>query len=239
MDAEMEKELNTVKEALKSNRFDPVIVVEDVDKAKQAVLDMIPENAAFVPAGSTTVSQLGLTEQLMKGRKTDRDSSKEKTLTPEELMRRSGGDVLVCSSNAVTLDGKLVNIDATGNRVGNMIFGPKKVILVIGMNKIVRDVDEALDRVKHIIAPYHAKIIKRKTPCAKTGQCSDCNAPDRICNVTTIIEKKPSMTDTAVILVGQDLGLGWNPDWDESRIERILSVYRQEIEKMKRARGAS
>ncbi|MBA7645636.1 hypothetical protein ES703_53394 [subsurface metagenome] len=108
-----------------------------------------------------------------------------------------------------------------------MIFGPKRVILVIGMNKVVHNVDEAVDRIKNVIAPYHAMSIGRKTPCAVDGHCTDCKSPDRICNVTTIIEKKPSSTDIAIILVGEDLGLGWDPVWPKERRERIASVYRE------------
>ncbi len=238
MAAAMGKDIKTVVESLKANRFDPVEFVEEADTAKKIVLDMIPLEATLGFAGSTSVSQIGLLEQLkMRGTKgldfteLGKLPFDEMMKRLEEMMRRRS-DILLASSNAVTLDGKLVNIDGTGNRVSNMIFGPKSVILVIGVNKIVRDINEAIDRIKNVIAPYHAMALGRKTPCATTGRCTDCESPERICNVTTIIEKKPSLTDIAVVLVGEDLGLGWDPNWPKKRKERIASVYRREIEKL-------
>ena len=114
-----------------------------------------------------------------------------------------------------------------------MFFGVKQVILLVGTNKIVQDVEEALERVQKTISPYHAKNLGVNTPCASTGECSDCDSPQRICNITTILSKKPPTVDFTVVLVNEDLGLGWDPDWPEDRIERITSSYRTEIEKFK------
>ena len=126
-------------------------------------------------------------------------------------------DVFVIGTNAVTLDGKLVNIDGTGNRVAAMIFGPKKVIIVVGANKIVKDVGEAINRVREYCAPRN--VIRHGTkhhrtefmdlPCAKTGVCVDCNHPWRICLYTTIIEGAIEWNRGRmnVILVGEELGL--------------------------------
>jgi hypothetical protein len=120
-----------------------------------------------------------------------------------------------------------------GNRVTGMVFGVKKVILLIGANKIVRDVDEAFDRVQNTIAPYHAKYIGLNTPCALTEACSNCDSPQRICNITTILLKKPPSLDFSIVLTGEDLGLGWDPAWPEERIEKIKSAYRAEMEKFR------
>ena len=102
-------------------------------------------------------------------------------LTPEEVMaRRLKGltaDYMIASSNALTLDGQLVNLDATGNRVAAMCFGPKKVILVVGMNKVAPDLDSAMARVKHYAAPLNAMRLHMPTPCGETGVCQDCTAP--------------------------------------------------------------
>lgn len=108
-----------------------------------------------------------------------------------------------------------------------MIFGPKRVILIVGMNKVVRDADEAVDRIKNVIAPYHAMTKRSKTPCAIELRCTDCASPERLCNITTIIEKKPRLIDMAIVLVGEDLGLGWDPGWTKERKEKIASVYRE------------
>ncbi len=174
--------------------------------------------------GSMTLRQIGLRDLL-----TERGIQVTGPGYDINNFRKLQGDILISSSNAVTLDGKLVNVDGTGNRVAKMIFGPEKVILIIGQNKIVRNVDVAIDRIKTVIAPYHGMNLGRtvgmKIPCAVDGKCHNCKSPWRICNITTIIEKKPVMTKYVIFIVGQDLGLGWDPDWPEARKERIASAY--------------
>jgi aryl carrier-like protein len=228
---EVGKDIETVVKSLKVNHFDPVEFAEDANTATKIVLEMIPPEATVKFAGSISIRQIGLVDQLRKRGTKDINGTVPSKVTIDEW-RPLLSDIMLCSSNAVTLDGKLVNIDGVGNRVATMIFGPKKVILVIGMNKIVHDTSEATNRIKNVIAPYHARAMGRKTPCVTTGYCTDCKSPERICNVTTIIEKKPSLTDIAIVLVGEDLGLGWDPDWPEERKERIISVYREETEKL-------
>lgn len=226
------RDIKAVIKSLKANRFGTVEFVQDVDSAARTVLDMIPRRAKVGTGGSMTIRQTGLRDELIKRGNTQ-------MLRPGQVsfeeFRRLQSDIFLTSSNAVTLDGKLVNIDATGNRVTQMIFGPQKVIMVIGQNKIVCDVDEAIKRVKYVIAPYHGMTMGIKAPCAVDGQCTDCKSPGRICNITTIIEKKPRMTEFAIVLVGQDLGLGWDPDWPVERKERIASAYRAEWEKERAA----
>jgi len=222
------KDVGTVVKALKANRFDPVEFVEEAGAATRLILDMIPLEATVGVPGSTSVRQMGLVAQLKKRGTPVIDVVAPSELSPEELMRQTvRSDILLTSSNAVTLAGKLVNIDGAGNRVAGMMFGPKRVILVIGMNKVVPDVDAAIDRIKNVIAPYHCMVRGTKTPCAIKLRCTDCKTPARICNVTTIIEKKPWHTNIAIVLVGEDLGLGWHPDWTEERKERIASIYRE------------
>jgi len=125
------------------------------------------------------------------------------------IMRRQlTCDLFLTGSNAVTLSGILVNIDASGNRVGSMFFGPRQVIVVAGRNKLVDgDANAAIKRVKDWASPPNAKRLNYNTPCAKTGFCSDCNSPDRICRITTVIERKPRLTDVRVVVVNDDLGL--------------------------------
>ena len=126
-------------------------------------------------------------------------------------------DVYVIGTNAVTLDGKLVNTDGHGNRVAAMIFGPKKVIIVVGANKIVRNLDDALKRIRGLCAPTNATrhAIKHhrphylELPCVKTGTCIDCNHPWRICNYTTTIEgvSERRRGHINVVIVGESLGI--------------------------------
>jgi len=221
---------STVK-ALKANNFD-VRYVEKAADAVPIILDLIPANATLEMAGSMSVSQLGILDLLRKRGNKGLEPPKPGEFSFEDIgkIRR---DVLLVSTNAVTVDGKLVNIDGLGNRVTGMAFGVKRVILLVGINKIVRDVDEAMDRVRNVISPYHAKYIGLNTPCASSGKCEDCDSPQRICNIAAILMKKPPMTNFTIVLVGEDLGLGWDPDWPEARIEKITSAYRAEMEKFR------
>ncbi len=124
------------------------------------------------------------------------------------IMRRQlTSDLFLTGTNALTLTGSLVNIDATGNRVASMIFGPKKVIVVAGRNKLADNTEEALRRIKAYASPTNTKRLNLSTPCAKTGFCTDCDTPDRICRITTILEKKPRLTDVHVLVVNEYLGL--------------------------------
>ncbi len=228
-------EIETVVKALKLNNFNPVIYVEKAQDAVPAILDMIPPEASIEMAGSISVSQVGILDLLRKRGNKGLDFPRPGEFSFEEIRKAPRRDILLVSTNAVTLDGKLVNTDGIGNRVTAMIYGVKKVILLIGANKIVRDVDEALDRIQNTISPYHAKCIGVNTPCVLTEQCSDCDSPQRICNITTIISKKPPSVEFAIVLTGEDLGLGWNPDWPEERKEKIASAYRAEMEKFRAA----
>lgn len=230
-----QNDIETVVKALKANNFKPVEYVEKAKDAIPVILDMIPADASIEMAGSMSVAQLGLLDMLRKRGNKGLEPPKPEDFSPE-AMRRPRKDILLVSTNAVTLEGKLVNTDGMGNRVTGMAFGVKKVILLIGANKIVRDVEEALDRVQNTIAPYHAKYIGLDTPCAATGICTDCDSPWRICNVTTIILKKPPSVDFAIVLTGEDLGLGWDRDWPAERIEKIQSAYRAEMEKFRAMR---
>jgi hypothetical protein len=230
MDPNIEKTFNS----LKKNNFN-VEYVEKAEDVADIVLKLIPEDAALEMAGGLSVDQVGVKKLLIE--------RGNKGLVPDEegfnpyVVNKTRKDVLLVSTNAVTLDGKLVNIDGMGNRVTGMVYGPTKTILVVGRNKIVKDVDEALDRVQNVIAPYHAKNMGVPTPCSKTGKCEDCNSPARICNITTIISKKPPGMDFTIILVNEDLGLGWDPDWPEERIEKITSAYREEWQRLMESMG--
>jgi len=115
-------------------------------------------------------------------------------------------DLFLSSSNAVTMNGELVNIDGAGNRVNSITYGPGKVILVSGYNKLVDDVQDAIKRIKNVVTPMNARRLKIDVPCAKTGKCSDCNSPQRMCRAMVILERKPLLTDILVILVGEELG---------------------------------
>ncbi len=160
--------------------------------------------------GSMSIVDLGIAETL-------REMGKELLmhsapgLSPAErlaVMRRQlTCDLFLTGTNAVTLSGCLVNIDATGNRVGSMFFGPHKVIVVAGRNKLVDgDIADAVRRIKNCASPPNARRLNYSTPCAKTGFCVDCNSPDRICRITTVIDRKPRLTDLHVLVVNEEMG---------------------------------
>src|SRR4030043_386728 len=204
-----EKQVERTINALKKNNFEAVFV-PDSKSACEEVMRQIPEGAAVGGGGSVTLTQIGLLDGLG-NRNVRLIWPFRQGKTPEEildLVRKSlSADVFLSSTNAVTEDGKLFNVDATGNRVGAMLIGPKKTIIICGVNKIVKDIKAAEEGVKEWTAPQNAKRLNRKTPCTETGVCSDCNSPDRICNIYVTLAKRPSRTEVVVILVGENLGI--------------------------------
>jgi L-lactate utilization protein LutB len=183
--------------------------VETEEEARDRVLEMIPQEALVGVGGSRTIRQMGLVEVLLARGNRVADHWKA-GLSDEERMairrQQLNCDVFLASSNAITLDGFLVNIDGAGNRVAGMIIGAPMVIIVAGVNKLARNVADGLERVRNVAAPLRAQSLGRDTPCAHTGLCSDCDTADRICGIVTIIERRLSYTDLRVILVNQLLG---------------------------------
>ena len=114
--------------------------------------------------------------------------------------------IFITGTNAVTETGQLINLDATGNRVAALTFGPKHVMLFIGRNKIVPNLDEAMYRVKNYVAPVNSMRLDRKTPCIKTSYCEECKSPERICNTWTITEKSYPKGRTKVMLINESMG---------------------------------
>jgi hypothetical protein len=115
-------------------------------------------------------------------------------------------DVYLTSTNALTLDGKLVNMDGAGNRVASMIFGHKRVYVIVGKNKICKDYEEASKRIKNVAAPKNAKRLNTNTPCRFTGSCNDCSSPDRLCNVEVILHRNPAGSNVNIFLIDEELG---------------------------------
>lgn len=194
--------------ALKANGF-KVIYADNSKEALDKVMSLIPREAKVGIGGSVTVRDIGLVEAIEKqNNPIFMDWGKPLELKEKLKVRKEALtiDVYLTSSNAITLQGQLVNIDGTGNRVSAMIFGPKKVIIIAGANKLVGTLDEALARIKNIACPLNGKRLNLNTPCALTGKCTDCNSPDRMCKVTVILEKKPSLSDITIVLVGENLG---------------------------------
>ncbi|MEM5789886.1 MAG: lactate utilization protein [Syntrophobacteraceae bacterium] len=179
-------------------------------RAVDEVVAMIPPGSTVYRCGSTTATAMGLWEKIAALPEVKLIDPFQAGLSAEEGMelRHLGlsADIMISSSNAITLDGRLVNLDGVGNRVASMMFGPKKVILIVGVNKIAPDLDTAMARVKHYTAPVNAMRIGLKTPCTATGVCTDCRSPERSCNMWSIIEGHRFKGRIHVKLVGEDLG---------------------------------
>ncbi len=197
-------------EALNENGF-TALYCQTSGEARDYILAEAEEAGSVGFGGSLSVAGLDVAERL-------REMGKELLmhsapgLTPEnrrEIMRRQlTCDLFLTGTNALTLSGCLVNIDATGNRVASMMFGPKTVIVVAGRNKLVDgDIAAAVKRVKEWSSPPNARRLNFNTPCARTGFCCDCRSPDRICRITSVIDRRPRLTDLRVLVVNEEMGL--------------------------------
>ncbi len=205
--------LAALQERLKKNNFN-AIVVESPGQAAHYVLDQLlpelkPETVSY--GGSMTLIGTGLLDALADRKSLKLISPNAPGISSEEKseLRRQGllVDLYLTGTNAVTEDGRLVNLDMIGNRVGALTFGPKKVVVVVGRNKITADLKTAMYRIKDYAAPANAMRLDCKTPCVKTSECADCKSPGRICNTWTITEKSYPKGRITVILVNGDLGL--------------------------------
>ncbi|MEW6185641.1 MAG: lactate utilization protein [Thermodesulfobacteriota bacterium] len=195
----------------------PAFYLESRAEAFDKVMAMIPEGSTVGFGDSLTLREIGVVMALEEGPYHFLNPW-EKGITVEESIRRKRqgliAEVFVSGSNALTLDGKIVNVDGHGNRVAALLFGPERVIIVIGVNKIVKNLEEALARIRDKAAPLNVKRhpeFDPQPPCGVTGECSDCSSPWRICNKTVIIERqfnnnkyKPVLS---LIMVGETLGL--------------------------------
>lgn len=197
--------------ALRDGGFEVTSIPNKKDAVSE-ILDMISSGDLVGLGGSVTLRELDLPKKLedLEIEVANHWQARREGASYKEIKRlrrkHLNSDIFITSTNAITKTGKLVNIDGAGQRVAAMIFGPKKVIVVSGLNKIVEDVDEGLKRVKNVAAPMNAKRLNMNTPCTKTGECVDCDSEERICNITTIIHRKPIQTDVKVILVEEELG---------------------------------
>jgi len=204
-----EKRCKEVVNALKKNNFEAEYFAKALE-AKEKIISLIPEGSSVARCGSTTLTRLNVFKELAKKGCNVIDPYVP-GLPPEETFKRRRevfySDFLLSSANAITYDGKIVNVDGIGNRVAGIIFGPKRAIILAGKNKIVPDVESALKRIKDVAAPLNARRLKKDVPCRVLGRCpGDCSSPERMCNVTVILEKRPSASRITVFLVGEDLG---------------------------------
>ncbi len=178
-------------------------------EARDILCALVPSGSTVGFGGSMTSQELGLPAALRKNGCTTcfHWEAPEGADRGAILRAAAAADWYVASANGITRTAKIINIDGTGNRVASMLFGPKKVALVIGKNKFAEDIDSCMERIKQVACVKNARRLGCSTPCAKTGKCADCFSEQRICSVTTIIEKKPgAINEMHLILVDEELG---------------------------------
>lgn len=198
------KEISQILEDKKYN----VVIVNDLKEAREKVLEIIPKGSSIALGGSVTLNEMDLLQTFRNDDYQLYDRYQNLPF-PEivEIMRQSMlADFLVTGTNAITRNGELVNVDSSGNRAAGMIFGPKKVIVVAGVNKVVDNLQAAEERIRKI-APLNAKRINHKAPCAESGKCEDCSVPGRICNYMSVINQGGKFENRfTVVIVADEVG---------------------------------
>jgi len=194
--------------ALEKNGFEARYVATGAE-ALEAVLSFVKPGMRVGFGGSETISGIGtqqrvkeLGAELLDHNEPGLDAARKLEIRRAQLTC----DLFLSSSNALTLDGELVNIDGTGNRVAALTFGPKKTVVVIGANKIVHDLEGAWTRLEDRAAPMNNKRLNKTNPCVKAGICKDCEGEARICRIYSVLKRRPTLSDFTVIVVGEALG---------------------------------
>ena len=182
--------------------------VDNKDDALKMALRFVTPGSSVSWGGSMSINEIGLIPALKAWDCTVLDRTVPKT---EEEKKEFFGKVAVCdyyfmSTNAITMDGELVNIDGTGNRVASLIFGPSNVVIIAGMNKVADNLESAVDRARNTAAPMNTIRLDRKTPCTQVGRCRDCMSPDCLCNQFVVTRRSAPAGRIKILLVGEELG---------------------------------
>lgn len=193
---------------LKKNQMEGVYF-DTKEQALQTILEEAKEYEPISWGASMTLDEIGLREALRKGPYKLIDHGKP-GLTRDEVLRLRRealhSDLHLMSTNAITIKGELVNIDGTGNRLAALIFGPRKVFVISGMNKVTYSIDEAINRVKNFASPANTRRLEKNTPCRLSGVCSDCKSSERICSNLVITNFSGVKDRVKVFLIGESLG---------------------------------
>ena len=181
---------------------------ENSSECVKAILNTIPQGSSIGWGGSESVKEMGLMDAIHNGsyELIDRTAAKNPEEARQIYAKTVLADYYLMSSNALTIDGELINIDGNGNRVACLIQGPAHVIIVVGMNKIVTDAESGIARVRNMASPANAIRLNKKIPCATTGHCHDCLAPECFCNQIVITRRSGHTGRIKVYLVAEDLG---------------------------------
>lgn len=204
----IDSRIEGVMAALKRNKMKP-FYVENCNQLKVIIRELVKNDKLITIGGSMTLRESGVTEMLeeeFSGAFLDRSAAQDREEV-EEIMRAAfNSDTFISSTNALTEDGELYNVDGNGNRVSAMIFGPRQVIVVAGINKIVKDMTEAVKRVETVAAPKNTVRLECDTPCARTGECAHCHSDSRICCSYVRLAQQRVPNRIKVIIVNQELG---------------------------------
>lgn len=192
---------------LKNRHFDAYYCA-NAKEALEKALEWIPEGASVGWGGTMSAMEIGLQNAIRAGnyKAIDREHARDQ----EEKLRLSmeclSADVFLTGANAMSLDGQMVNIDGTGNRVAAIIYGPKTVLVIVGMNKVCDSLEEAVKRAREVASPMNMQRFLKDTPCAVTGVCGDCKSEDCICNQIVITRHCRPTGRIKFLVVGEDLG---------------------------------
>lgn len=194
-------------EALKKRCFDAYYCPNKASALAKA-LELIPETDVVSWGGSVSIAEIGLQQAVKKRNPViDRDTAKTPAERVEIMRKALLCDTFLMSTNGISMDGQLVNIDGNGNRVAALVYGPRQVVMIVGVNKFTVDVDSAIKRARNIAAPINVqRFTDRDTPCHKLGRCVDCNCADCICNQFLITRRCSPVGRIKVIIVGENLG---------------------------------
>ncbi|ENJ9655036.1 lactate utilization protein [Clostridium botulinum] len=183
--------------------------VNNINQLFEKLKDLIPEGSIVGVGDSVTLFETGVIDFLRSGNFNFLDKYQDKLTSDEKremYIKNFSTDTFICSTNAITESGELYNIDGNGSRVAPMIYGPKQVIFIVGINKIVKNIEEAESRVRSYAAPIDAKRLNKDTPCTKLGYCVDCKSSNRICNDFVVIRGQFIKGRIKVLILGESLG---------------------------------
>lgn len=201
------KIIEKLEENLKKRNIE-LIFLEKKELLEDRVRNFVTDGDIISFGGSTTLEETGILDFFRRENYNflDRDTCKTREEKDEVYRKAYFADHYFLSANAVTLDGEIMNIDGYGNRISAMIFGPKQVFIVIGINKLVKDLKEGEERIKLFAGPMDAKKLSKKTPCVNTAECMDCNSSDRICNKYLVYRRESIPNRMKIILINEELG---------------------------------
>ncbi len=200
------KQIEEIKKSYTRRGFD-FSYFETCDEAIDFILSLIPEGSSIGFGGSVTVTESGLLDEMQKKKYDLIHRAIRNDIPQEEIYKRMYlCDWYVSSANALTTGGEIINIDGRGNRVSAILDGPKNVVIFCGVNKFVDSIEKGIERTRNVASPKNCVRLNRKTPCAVTGKCMDCNSPDTICKATVILHHPTSGTNVHVVVVNKELG---------------------------------